>query len=392
MKSLWSRNRALILIGTVLAGVLIGLTVANRDQGHATAGLHPENPDPGGAQAVAKVLADHGVDVTVAHNEAQLLGARSDLDTTIMVTSTENLGLSNARRVLDLARLSGRLVIASPPPGVLDLIQPGLEIGTAPIGGKVHAACADRLVSRLTVDVPLSPGYRSSTLPHGCFPGTTESSAYSLVLRVETMPDVYVVGGSALFSNREIQRADNAAVALRLLGGTHRLIWYVADAADIAGGEGVSVSSLLPRWLQPAMSLVGVAVLALVWWRGRRLGPVAVEPLPVVVRAREAIEARGQLYRKGRDRAHTIGVLRAGTVERLFDQLDLPRDTRPEQFVAEVAAATGRSQAEIGSLLFDPTVPDDRTLVELANALTDLEQHFETVAPLPPQHKKAGQP
>ena len=46
-----------------------------------------------------------------------------------------------------------------------------------------------------------------------------------------------------------------------------------------------------------ALWLLGIAMLAVIWWRGRRLGALASEPLPVTVRSLETTEARGRLYR-----------------------------------------------------------------------------------------------
>ncbi len=81
---------------------------------------------------------------------------------------------------------------------------------------------------------------------------------------------------------------DNAALALRLLGQHERLLWYVADSTDLGSGEGLSLSRLLPPWLGPSAILLVVGVLALMLLRGRRLGPLVTEPLPVVVRAVES--------------------------------------------------------------------------------------------------------
>ena len=73
-------------------------------------------------------------------------------------------------------------------------------------------------------------------------------------------------------------------------------------------------------------------------WRGRRLGPLVVEPLPVVVKAVESTQGRGRLYRRVRDRAHAAGILprpppRAGSPRASGS----PGDHRPRRLVAPVA-------------------------------------------------------
>ncbi len=55
------------------------------------------------------------------------------------------------------------------------------------------------------------------------------------------------LGAAELLTNDQVLRADNAAVALRLLGQRDRLVWYVPDAADLVGDDGVTLSTLLPR-------------------------------------------------------------------------------------------------------------------------------------------------
>ena len=48
-------------------------------------------------------------------------------------------------------------------------------------------------------------------------------------------------------------------------------------------------------------------------WRGRRFGPLAVEPLPVVVRASEATRGRARLYRRARAYGRATAALRAAS-------------------------------------------------------------------------------
>ena len=75
---------------------------------------------------------------------------------------------------------------------------------------------------------------------------------------------------------------DNAAVALRLLGQRDHLVWYVPSLADLVGGDGVSPLQPAARaGSGPASGCCCVTAVALVLWRARRLGPLAVEPLPV---------------------------------------------------------------------------------------------------------------
>ena len=55
-------------------------------------------------------------------------------------------------------------------------------------------------------------------------------------------------GADQALTNDQILRADNAAVALRLLGQDERLVWYVPSLDDLTGDDGVSLATLLPGW------------------------------------------------------------------------------------------------------------------------------------------------
>ena len=48
-------------------------------------------------------------------------------------------------------------------------------------------------------------------------------------------------------------------------------------------------------------------------WRGRRLGPIMTEPLPVTVRAAETVEGHGRLYHRLNARDRAANALRAGS-------------------------------------------------------------------------------
>src|SRR4029079_9085813 len=72
-------------------------------------------------------------------------------------------------------------------------------------------------------------------------------------------------------------------------------------------------------------------------WRGRRLGRLVTEKLPVVVRAGETTRGRGRLYRRGRSHGHAAAALRAGTAARSAARLGLPRSAGAPVVVDAIA-------------------------------------------------------
>ena len=167
--------------------------------------------------------------------------------------------------------------------------------------------------------------------------------------------------------------SDNAAIALHLLGQTGHLIWYVPSLADITASESTS-RSIAPSWFQPGVALAASAVVFLSLWRGRRLGRLVTEPLPVIVRAAETTESRGRMYRKSRDRTRALTVLRLATRKRLTAYLGLSSRSSVSSVAAAAAAVSGRSYRDVLQLLTPSHVHDDSSLLELANTLAELEK------------------
>ena len=291
---------ALAALAAVVAAVLLGGRPATSTP------LDPDNPGADGARAVARVLDDQGVEVRVVRGADALDAESLDPSTTVLVTSSYLLGRSTAQRLLD--HLSGAdLVVAEPGPGVVDALGLSAESWTVAPGADRPAGCADPLYAGLEVRVDVGTEFAAAA---GCFTGEHGH------LVAEPQAGVTLLGASALLTNDQVLRADNAAVALRLLGQHDRLVWYVPEAGDLLGRDGVSLRTLVPDWILPGLWIAGATVLALLLWRVRRLGPLVVEPLPVTVKAIETTQSRGRLYRKSGDRAHAARALRAGRAGR----------------------------------------------------------------------------
>ena len=138
----------------------------------------------------------------------------------------------------------------------------------------------------------------------------------------------------------------------------------------------MSLQSLIPRWVEPALALGAVAMVAVIIWRARRLGPLATEPLPVVVRAVETTRSLGRLYRRSSDRGHAAASLRRAAVARCAERLRLGSTTPADAVIREVARRTGRREDDVAALL-SPTgaVPStDRDLITLATQLAELDR------------------
>ncbi len=156
-------------------------------------------------------------------------------------------------------------------------------------------------------------------------------------------------------------------------------MWYVPDVTDLAvpdaSGEYVPTDRAVPEWFVPGVVLLALAFVVLAVARGRRLGRIVPEPLPVVVRAVETTEARGRLYRRASDRGRAAGSLRGGTRSRSAARLGLPHHASADAVVGAVARATARDATEVRALLYGADPGNDSDLVLLAEQLAQLEEN-----------------
>ena len=361
--SFLARHRTTVLIVAVaLVAVVLTAWWGRDDQTYAGA-LDPQNPNGNGAQALARVLEDQGVSVDVVRSAAAFEQAPTDAATLVVVTGSDRLGRSTTRRLLDHQGDAGLVVVAPGPELTRRLEVGGYAVTTTP-DGAVAAGCTP--YDGLALQVQSAEAFDSD----GCFP--TRGG----VLLAEPRQGLTLLGAPAALTNDQVLDGDNAAVALRLLGARNHLVWYVPSLTDLVGDDGVSPSSLLPRWLTPALWVLLMTAVALVVWRSRRLGPLAVEPLPVQVKAVETTRNLGHLYRRAGDRGHAAEALRSAARARLSERLRLPRHTEPRVLASAVADLTGRGVDEVDALLRPGADPPahDRDLADLARRLDELDR------------------
>ncbi|NGN94646.1 DUF4350 domain-containing protein [Nocardioides sp. KC13] len=355
------RNRPLLIVALAFVTAVVLAYVATPKGGESYAAYDPESPDPDGARALVRVLEDHGVEVDVVRSSKALDDAEIEADTTVFVTGTDALGEDTASRLRERTADAGDLILAEPAPYVSAML--GVPYAVAQTPETVEARCDDPRWEGLSIHADAVTAYDAGS----CFPhegGAVLAPADGLT----------VWGAPQVLTNDQILRADNAAVALRLLGESDHLVWYIPSIDDLAPDEAHSPASLLPRWIGPALWLLLLAVVAFAIVRGRRLGPLAVEPLPVHVRAGETTRSLGRLYRRAGDRTHAVTMLRQAARTRLTQRLRLGREATPEAVVRAVAHHTGRPDLEVSALLTDAPIENDQDLITLANALAALEE------------------
>ncbi|HET7476780.1 MAG TPA: DUF4350 domain-containing protein [Dermatophilaceae bacterium] len=369
-------GRALpVLLVLLVLGSVAALTVLTSSQEPHRERLDPQNALPGGARAVAQVLGQRGVRVDIARSAADLAAREVGTATTVLVSLPDRLSDRTARHAADVAGRGSGLVLLAPEQPVLDAM--GLPArAVRSVRQSATAGCSTALADPQDQLTRPRIAYLSERAADTCFRG--DDGPYLVRLATGSGLPVTVVGASDFLSNDGITQADNAALALRLLGRTAHLVWYVPSLGDVQVGDRPGRESVVPPVAGPGLLVLASAALALVLWRGRRLGRLVTEPLPVVVRAVETTESRGRMYRRARDRERAAAVLRHATRARLAAYLGLPAGTPATAIAAAAASASNRPYDAVLCLLGDPPAGsagmDDGQLVRLAGELEQLER------------------
>ena len=102
---------------------------------------------------------------------------------------------------------------------------------------------------------------------------------------------------------------------MNVFGAQAAVTWLMAR--ERVGGRADRRRPCCPPWWPIAVAQAAVAFVVVAVWRGRRLGPILSEPLPVTVRAAETVEGHGRLYYRLNAATGPPTRCGAGTVGRL---------------------------------------------------------------------------
>lgn len=363
----WRSARWVLLALAVIVGVatLASYLTAPRPGGP----MDPESTSPEGARALVTILREHGVDVIAADDIAAVENAARP-DTLILVAQTFYLFEDDL--LSRLASLPGDRLLIAPVSRTREALAPEVKIGGTTTFGDSKPDCDLREATRAgAVQLGLGDAYEAA----GDVP-VTRCYGGALVRYIHDGREVTVVSASDFMTNSGLLKQGNAALAMNLAGSHPRLIWYAPQHSEAGAESGGSarITDLIPDqviWVVLQLCLV-VALLAL--WKGRRIGPLVAERLPVVVRASETVEGRGRLYRSRRARDRAADALRTAALQRMMPRIGLGHDAEPPAVVTAVAERCGSSPQAVAHILFGPPPASDPDLVNLAHELDNIER------------------
>ncbi|QCH22107.1 DUF4350 domain-containing protein [Mycobacteroides salmoniphilum] len=350
------------LVGIVVTALLV--TKAPRPEGY----LDPDAVTQRGGHALAQLLRDQGVTVTRATTISEVREAMRP-GSQLMVLDNGNI----SDEILNvLVELPGDRLLLSPFSATRERLAPQVRI-TSYQGKEIAEPRCDLREAQHAgaIQTHIGPTY-TFTNPG---PGHISCYAGTLVRYRDGNHTITVLGDDTPLTNVQLAKQGNAALAMNLAGRSSHLVWYVPERPKIGtSAQPKSMADLIPDQVSMAIWQLCIVVLLLAIWRGRRLGPVVAEKLPVIVRASETTEGRGRLYRSRRARDLASDSLREAARYRIVRRLGLPVDETPQVITATVAQRIDRNPTEIHHVLFGPVPTDDQQLTNLTQQLDIIER------------------
>ena len=362
----WRALRTPLLVTglIVLAAIVVLIATSARTSGP----FSPDSTESDGARALAALLKNHNVDVhgTESLDDALQPGAGKALV----------IGPGGSLNASDWQRIGGaqwsHIILIRPSSRALEALAPGVRpTGNSLASRSRQPGCELPAAVKAGTATVSGPTYSAPDGATTCYGDGINATMVRLDLGDRL---VDVVGARASFTNAQLADDGNAALALNLFGTHEDLTWYLPQWEATYTDSGDDTPPLIPPDVRYIGWAVAFAVLVVAIWRGRRLGPVVAERLPVIVHAAETTEGRARLYRRSRARDRAAAALRESALGQLHKAHGIPRRADPSAVIATVAARTGRHPAMLYELLYGLPPLTDEALMSLSHELDVLTQ------------------
>ena len=377
------RGRFWWSLGLIFAALVAAVLASTPTKDAALLSLN--NPGDDGARATGEILRGRGLDV----RQITRLGAAriaTPPDTTLAIALPSQLIDYQVESVLTYP---GNIVFIGVSPELLAAIDPGLRSAETPDTTLRGAGCSD---PDATAAGRVSSGGSEidATGLDGaevCFRGAPGVGPFAVLERDGRT--ITLLSDATLPMNGNLTDYGNAALVFRSLGKHPNLVWYLGNPLDTStltyahssgagsgnGGDGVEPSAdFLPPGTGTALYALAIAVLIAAVWRGRRMGPLVTEALPVVVPSSETTRGRARLYRRARAYGRASASLRAAAAERMGRRLGVPRGGDAATLIRAVARATGREPVAVERLVYGPPPGGEHAMMDLVQELDTLER------------------
>ena len=339
----------------LVAAVVLVVLLAGQARGGGPA-LDPDSTDELGTRALVELLGRYGtVDV--------IDGVPGpEHDTALLLEGTD---FDRGEEEIDAWVESGGRVVAFAENAAF----------TAPTGGSFFGG-----VDRDVCDIEALDDVREIDVSSGVnlVVGTTDGSCFGdgrqafVVAADRGAGTVVTLGASAPLTNRFLDEADNAVLAVGLLAPSDDTsIALVRPRSPFEGGQG-SLELLGPAFDRSVWQAV-VAFAILAFATAIRFGRPVTEAMPARIAGSELVAAVGGLMEDAGQPAQAAQVLRDAARDDLGRLVSVDTTAAADHLALRVAQRTGRDQAEVQAALHGP-VATTNDLVRTARTLEDLRR------------------
>jgi hypothetical protein len=332
--------------------------------------------------AATEILEAQGVGVREVAYLSRAMVSEPDT-TTLTITLPSSLSDTQIDSILEYP---GDLVFVGISPDLIRKLDEGLAYRDGWEATHGTPGCSDEdaiAAGRITA---VGPRVRADSTSDAtvCFANPEGNGAYVVIERDGRR--ILLITDPTIAMNEHLVEDGNAALVLRALGKHRNLVWYVGAFDDTTNltytgspsgpmpGHVTVKPGFLPAGTGDALFALAIAGLVAAVWKGRRMGPLLREPLPIVVHASESARGRGRLYRRARAYGRASAALRAAAAERMGHRLGVPRTADAEALIAALTRACHRDPAGIERLLFGPPPESEGAMMDLATELDALEK------------------
>jgi hypothetical protein len=358
------------LVGTVV--VVIGLNLLIGGVTFVTGGSGPGGPASSsyataeeGLAAYAELLGQRGHPVRQLRESLDRAGL--DPRTTLVLADPRNVTREEGRAMAGFLGAGGRLVASG---------SSAAPVVAALLGGGPEWDDVEVRSARPLVPVPEVAGVASvETAGTGAWidaGGTLPALAGpdGVLLVVASVGPGRVVGlaDTSPLQNRLLARADNAALAVALVGEAGRPVAFAE--AHHGYGRSTGLGAVPSRW-RWAAALGFVAAVVWMWSRGRRLGPADDVERPQAPARKAYVEAMAASLARTRQPAVAVAPLQDRARRRLAERAGLPADASDDAL--RRAAVDLRLPADEADALLRPPRTDD-DVVAVGRAVARLEE------------------
>jgi hypothetical protein len=278
-----------------------------------------------------------------------------------------------ARPLLDWVRSGGHLIVASPGSETADAADVTRQGSLGVLGNEtLQPGCVTPQTAGVgDISVRADDSLLRAERPRSTWCFVKGEGAYLIETPLGS-GSLVALGGFSPFTDELLNKADNAALAMRVFGAHGEVVFGSPIPPE---AQSSSLWSAIPKFFKVLIFEIIIASILFAIVRFRRLGKPVVERPVESIPAGELVNATGGLYRRARATAYSGQMMRDRTSESLARRTGLDRSS--PRFAAGIARAANLPEERVERAFDGPEPQNDEELIKLAKELDEITRTLE---------------